>query len=60
MRSSSEGGVKPAGCFVDTLLAKPGESAGMARGRTERADVRRRKGMRTEAIVVCQNSRPSE
>jgi hypothetical protein len=58
MRSSSVGGLKPAGCFVDTLRAKPGENAGIALGRNERADVRRKKGMRTDAIVVYHDGRP--
>lgn len=49
--SSSVGGVKPAGCFVDTLRAKPGASAGMAVRRNERVDVRNSDGRISEAIV---------
>lgn len=48
--SSSLGGVKPAGCFVDMERAKAGASAGMTVRRRERVDVRR-KGVAIEAIV---------
>ena len=48
--SSSLGGVKPAGCFVDMERAKAGASAGMMLRRRERVDVRR-KGAAIEAIV---------
>lgn len=50
------GGVKPAGCFVDTLRANPGASAGMAVRRNERVDVRNRDGRASEAIVRIEHN----
>lgn len=50
--SSSVGGVKPAGCLVETLRAKTGENAGLGTRRSERVVVRRREGRRTEAIAM--------
>lgn len=47
--------MKPAGCLVDTVRAKPGEKLGMAVHRSERADVRSN-GRQMEAIVKFQNS----
>lgn len=52
-KSSSVGGSKPAGCFVDRLRTKPGANAGRtALRRSERADVRKRDGRVIEAIVL--------
>lgn len=48
--SSSVGGVKPAGCLVETLRAKTGENAGAGTRRSERVVVRKRDGRRAEAI----------
>jgi hypothetical protein len=54
--SSSVGGVKPAGCLVDTLRANPWASAGMAVRRNERVDVRNRNGRVSEAIVRVEHN----
>jgi hypothetical protein len=53
-RSSSDGGAKPVGCFVE-MERKHGVSAGMRFSRTARVDVRRREGRVREAIVIWQN-----
>jgi hypothetical protein len=49
--SSSVGGVKPTGCFVEIFRDKHGENAGMGFRRRARVDVRRRDGRASEAMI---------